>query len=303
MDLVLIFRVVLLAVIQGIAEFLPISSSGHLLVLGRLFEMPDVFLLTILLHFGTLFSVLVFFLPELTDVVLHRQRAIALVIVGTIPTVAIAFAIQKFFPQFETSRLTAGVCFILTGLMLVTILRRCSRTESEEYYEKIAYEEEGVEPPVMKTIENTTWFDAFFIGIAQGLAVFPGLSRSGSTISAGVLRRLKNQWAAEFSFYLSIPVIAGGAVLEILKVFKEAGKENIASLFQLDSSFAIYLGGAFVSFVVGYVALFSLMQMLKAGKLHYFAIWLFFIGAATLAWTGYDHWDQIVHTVNSMRAQ
>ncbi len=303
MDLILIFRVALLAVIQGIAEFLPISSSGHLLVLGRVFEIPDVFLLTILLHLGTLFSVLVFFLPELTEVLLHRRRAIALVVVGTIPTVAIALAIQKYFPQFESSRLTAGICFLLTGLMLVTILRKYSRTESEEYYEKIAYQEEGYDPPVLKTIENTTWFDALFIGIAQGLAVFPGLSRSGSTISAGVLRRLKNQWAAEFSFYLSIPVIAGGAALEILKEFKKVGKESLASLFQLDSYFAVYLGGAFLSFVVGYIALFSLMQTLKAGKLHYFAIWLFIVGTATLVWTGYDHRDWILQTIDSLQTR
>ena len=91
MDLLLAFRVMILAIIQGVAEFLPISSSGHLLVLGRLFQLPDVFLLTILLHLGTLMSVIVFFYRDICDVFAYNRRVIWLVIVGSIPTVAIAF--------------------------------------------------------------------------------------------------------------------------------------------------------------------------------------------------------------------
>lgn len=301
LDMALLFRVVILAIIQGIAEFLPISSSGHLLVLGHLFEMPDNFTLMILLHLGTLFAVLVFFRKEILAIFTYRKRALGLIIVGSIPTAIIGLVLQKLFPQLETSRLMTGVGFLLTGIILITVMRRHSRTESEEYYEKIAYEEEGYDGPVTKSVEETTWLDAIFIGIVQGLAVLPGLSRSGSTISAGVLRRLSNQWAAEFSFFLSIPVIAGAAALEIYDKFQEVGKENIGSLFQLDSLFTVYLFGAFISFIVGYIALFSLMQLLKAGKLHYFAIWLFIVGTATIAWTGYDHWDQIVEFVNQWR--
>lgn len=148
LDMALLFRVVILAIIQGIAEFLPISSSGHLLVLGHLFEMPDNFTLMILLHLGTLFAVLVFFRKEILAIFTYRKRALGLIIVGSIPTAIIGLVLQKLFPQLETSRLMTGVGFLLTGTILITIMRRHSRTESEEYYEKIAYEEEGYDGPV-----------------------------------------------------------------------------------------------------------------------------------------------------------
>ena len=273
MDVDLFFRVFILAIVQGIAEFLPISSSGHLLVLGRFLEIPDVFTLTILLHLGTLFSVIVFFAAKF---------------------------VHERFPQIETSRLTAGVCFFVTALLLLTIMRRNSRTEDEEYYEKIACEEEGFEPPVIKTVENTTWWDAIVVGIAQGFAVLPGLSRSGATISAGVMRGMRNEWSAEFSFFLSIPVIAGGAILEIIEQVKAVGLENVGTLIQPDSNLLLYFFGALVSFAVGWISLFYLMQMLKAGKLHYFAFWLFLIGTATIVWTCVDHKEQVMGAVNSV---
>lgn len=294
LDLDMALRVFLLAIFQGIAEFLPISSSGHLLVLGRLMELPDVFLLTILLHLGTLLSVLVFFARELARVCLRQPRALALVIVGTIPTVAIAFSIQHFLPWFETSRLTTGVCFLITALLLFTILRSSCRTEEEEYMMRIAYQDEGLIPPEQKTIETTTWLDVIIIGIAQGFAVFPGISRSGSTIATGTFLQLKSKWAAEFSFYLSIPVIAGGAILELLKQFKKVGATDVASFFQADDKFIIYLLGAGVSFIVGWISLYYLMQLLKAGKLHRFAYYLLIAGVLTIGWTCYDHLDIIM---------
>ncbi|MBQ9875012.1 MAG: undecaprenyl-diphosphate phosphatase [Thermoguttaceae bacterium] len=300
MDVDLFFRVFILAIVQGIAEFLPISSSGHLLVLGRFLEIPDVFTLTILLHLGTLFSVIVFFAAKLGDVLTRHFRAIWLVFLGTIPTVAIGLFVHERFPQIETSRLTAGVCFFVTALLLLTIMRRNSRTEDEEYYEKIACEEEGFEPPVIKTVENTTWWDAIVVGIAQGFAVLPGLSRSGATISAGVMRGMRNEWSAEFSFFLSIPVIAGGAILEIIEQVKAVGLENVGTLIQPDSNLLLYFFGALVSFAVGWISLFYLMQMLKAGKLHYFAFWLFLIGTATIVWTCVDHKEQVMGAVNSV---
>lgn len=299
MEAALLFKVFLLAIIQGIAEFLPISSSGHLLVLGRLFEIPDAFLLAILLHLGTLFSIIVFFSRRIGEVLTSQWRVVGLVIVGSIPTVAIAIAVRTYLPQLEASRLTTGVCFLITALLLLTIMRRHSLTESEEYYEKLAYEDEGVEAPEIKTSENTTFWDAIVIGIAQGFAVLPGLSRSGATISTGVKRRLRNEWAAEFSFYLSIPVILGGAALEILDEINEVGFENVSTLFTSDSMVLLYLVGAMVAFAVGWVSLFYLMNMLKAGKLHYFAYWLFIVGIATIAWTCYDHWDAVKQIVET----
>lgn len=293
LDIDMAFRVFILAIVQGIAEFLPISSSGHLLVLGRLFELPDVFFLSLLLHLGTLLAVLVFFARELAYVCTNQLRVIGLVIVGSIPTALMGFACLKYFPELQSSRLMTGIGFFITAVLLLTVMRRYSRTEEDEYLEKVACQNQGFEPPVMKTAENMTFTDAVIIGITQGLAVLPGLSRSGSTISTGALRGLKNKWSAEFSFYLSIPVIGGGALLEIKDHLEEVGRENFQQLFALDSTFLLYVGGAIVSFIVGWISLFYLMQMLRAGKLHYFAYWLLFMSAAVLCWTGYDHWAQI----------
>ena len=145
--------------------------------------------------------------------------------------------------SLESSRAVTGVCFLVTGFLLLTLMRNHSRTETEEYYEKIAYEEEGYEPPVTKTSENTSTWDAFIIGIAQGIAVLPGLSRSGSTISAGVMRRFNNEWSAKFSFLLSIPVIAGGAALEIYKEYKEVGADDLMGMFKMNPTLLVYIAG------------------------------------------------------------
>ena len=303
-----VFHVVLMAIVQGIAEFLPISSSGHLLVLGRLFTLPDVFTLSILLHAGTLFSVLVFFAKDIVNVIARRPRAIALVVVGTIPTVAVAFAIMHYAKFLESSRLMCGIGFFITAFMLLTILRRYGqRSDHELYFEEVArssddddFEFDVSEP---KSIENSTFFDAIIIGFIQGIAALPGISRSGATISTALARRFSREWAAEFSFYLSIPVIAGGACYEMLNVFKSAKAEgesfNLIEFFKNDPNMALYLGGAVVSFIVGWLSLFSLMRLLKAGKLHYFAYWLIVVGVACISWTVYDHWNVVADFWNN----
>ena len=301
-DLANVFYVVIIAIVQGIAEFLPISSSGHILVLGKFFKLPDVFTLNILLHAGTLLSVLVYFFKDIVDVLLHRPRVIWIVIVGSIPTAAIGFAVMHFIPQIEESFLACGFFFLVTGLLLATMMRRYGqRTEHEIYFEEVARNagDEDLDIPEPKTSETTTAFDAFLVGIMQGLAVFPGLSRSGSTISMALARRFSREWAAEFSFLLSIPAILGGVLLETLNIVKESGGKGVLETLTKDPDLMLYLGGGFVSFVVGLISLFYLMRMLKAGKLHYFAYWLFFIGAACLAWYGVEHREGISALLHS----
>jgi len=293
-DLALVIKVFILAVVQGIGEFLPISSSGHLLVLSRFFELPDAFTLSILLHAGTLASVVCFFFSKIIEVFRFRRRAIWLVIVGSIPTVIVAAIIMKCFGFLEESLATTGIGFLLTACLLLFILRNRCLSDYEEYYVKYATNEEDASQIDSKTIETTSFTDAIIIGLAQGIAALPGLSRSGSTISAAVARNLSREWAAEFSFFLSIPVIVGAVLLEILNVVESAGDVNMSDVFFKDPTMLVYLGGAVVSFIVGWISLRVLMSLLKSGKLHYFAYWLIFAGLGTLVWSASIHWNEIM---------
>ncbi|MBR4103454.1 MAG: undecaprenyl-diphosphate phosphatase, partial [Thermoguttaceae bacterium] len=232
-------KILFLAAVQGIGEFLPISSSGHLTVLGNiLFEDSAVldeekmFTLNILLHAGTLGAVLIYFWRQIYEAFCKTPRTLGLIIVGTIPTVAIGLAMKKFADPLLDSPKVAGFCFIITGILLLTLVRGKKKTAQDEYLEeaeRLSAEDEGETNAFTdgKTLEQTSWFDALFIGVVQGCAVLPGISRSGSTIAAGVLRKLSRETAATYSFLLSIPVIAGGALLEIIDMigdYKEAGK-------------------------------------------------------------------------------
>ena len=305
-ELTTIFYVLIMAVVQGVAEFLPISSSGHLLLLGKFFELPETLTLSILLHAGTLMSVIVYFSDEIIEACFHRPRVIFLVIVGSIPTAIIAFIILKFFPELEENLLLTGFLFIGTGILLMTILRsRCQLSERQIYYEKIAAleaEDEGYEPELRKTAETTTWFDAILIGISQGVAALPGLSRSGSTISTAVGLNCEREWAAKFSFLLSIPVIGGGALLELVKLFKAATGETFSEKILSDPFFAVYLGGAVVSFLVGWLSLACLMKMLREGRLHFFAYWLFIIGPCTIGYWCWLNWEKVVPYLGGQEA-
>lgn len=293
-----VVQVLILAIVQGVAEFLPISSSGHLLVLGKFFELPEVLTLSIILHGGTLLSVLFFFAKEIIEACTSKPRVLGLVIVGSIPTVIIAFGIMTFVPELEESLLLTGFLFIVTGILLMTILRsRCQLTESERYYEQIelAADDDGDDPDYKepKTADTTTWLDAIVVGIAQGFAALPGLSRSGTTISTGVGLNFDREWAAKYSFLLSIPIIAGGAALEILKIFKNAEGEGLSDKLFSDPFLIVYLGGAAVSFLVGWFSLACLMRMLRDGKLHYFAYWLFIIGPSCIGYWCWENWELI----------
>ncbi len=295
MDLSTTVYVTIMAIIQGIAEFLPISSSGHLLLLGKFFELPEIFTLSILLHAGTLLSVLIYFWRDIYEACTKKPRMILLVIAGTIPTVVIAFGIMEFAFFLEESILVAGLLFIVTGVLLIKYLRNETVEDDPDlYYQEIERIQEEMDGDVVeKTCEETSFFDAIIVGLAQGVAALPGLSRSGTTIVAGVARGFDREWAAKFSFLLSIPVIGGGAILEILKLFKESGATSFGQLFSDVPHIKLYFLGAAVSCVVGLLALASLMRLLKCGKLHYFAWWLFIVGPACVGYCVYEHWPQI----------
>ncbi len=290
-----LFFVMFYAVIQGVAEFLPVSSSGHLVLVAQLFNLPYDVTLTILLHAGTLLAVILYYARDVINACFKTPRVALLVIVGSIPTAAIGFSIMHFAPSLEGNLLVTGVLFIVTGVILVTVMRGyCRDSEVDDYYDQMEYlDEEGVDEnlTVLKNEETMTWLDAILIGIAQGFAALPGLSRSGVTISTALWRRFDREWAAKFSFLLSIPVIAGGALLELIKMYKWAPGATISEKFFSHPYFTLCLCAAGVSFVVGWFSLSVLMRLLRDGNLHRFAWWLFIVGPATIGFWCRLNWE------------
>lgn len=256
--------VIILAAAQGVAEFLPVSSSGHLLVLGNWFgfDAEANMTLNVVLHAGTLLAIVVFYFKHLLSILLEkkRRRLIALVIAGSVPAavVGVGLKLSGWEEKIFSSPWVAAIGFIVTATVLGCIFGFPGRSKSEI-----------IEPEDALTAEKLSFGKALLIGCAQAVAITPGISRSGSTISAGVLCRMRKSDAAEFSFLLAIPAIGGAALLELLDFIKNS-QNGIAN----GEIFTLSLGFV-VSAIVGYAALAGLIALLKKGKLGYFSYYLY----------------------------
>jgi undecaprenyl-diphosphatase len=258
------FEILLLAVIQGIAEFLPISSSGHVVVGAAIFDavghpIAEKLTVNIALHVGTLLAIVVFYWRRVWRLLGRDRRVIGLLIVGTLPAVGVGVLLKlsPLGPTIEAaleSPLLAGLMFPLTALMLIWAARR---PEGELDYATLGYRA------------------ALVIGLFQALAVLPGISRSGATIVAGLGCRLRRDEAAAFSFLLAIPAIAGGGVLEMVDLLRHGPGQT---------GLAVLLTGGLVSFAVGLVALWWLIGWLRRGRLQDFAWYLVPLGVLVVAW-------------------
>lgn len=255
------FIVVLLAAIQGVTEFLPVSSSGHLVVVQELFKqlgypLPEdkTLVLDVALHFGTLLSVLVFFWRRIWELISRDWRVIGLVFVASVPAGIAGVTLKKHFEAMFENPLGVGCFFFITGALLLWADRR---------------------PPGQTTCRELSYGRALIIGLFQALAILPGVSRSGSTISAGLGVGLRRDEAATFSFLMAIPVIAGAGLLEGHKHIKSPPEPLFAAMLAV---------GVLVSFVVGLIALWWLIRWLEKGRLHWFAWWVFGLGAVVIAW-------------------
>jgi len=250
-------EVILLAVVQGIGEFLPISSSGHVVVGLAVFEWLEVpidekLAVNVVLHLGTLGAILVFYRGRMRLLLGEDRRVIWLLILGTIPAAVLGLAARHFCKPVLESPLTAGLCFPLTGVLLLWSARREPGTL------------------VMRRLSPS---QVLLIGLFQAAAVLPGISRSGATIVAGLAAGLKRDEAAAFAFLLAIPAIGGAGVIELADLVREpAGSVPAVAL----------LVGAVVSFLVGLAALWWLVRWLSQGRFHLFAWWVFPLGAAVL---------------------
>lgn len=253
--------ILILAIVQGIAEFLPISSSGHLVILGALLgELSASPTLEIILHAGTLGSILVVYWRRILSLLTKDRRVISRLVVGTIPAVVIGLTIKWQFEAVLRNPVLAGGMLLVTAGMLIALGRL--RPRNGEY-------------------ESMSHGDAFLIGCFQAFAILPGVSRSGSTILGGRLVGLKNEDSVTFSFLLAIPAILGATVLELKDVVGDY-REGIPMEFQ-PLQLAI---GAVVAFAVGIAALHWLIGWSRRDRLHWFAWWCMPVGIAAMLWFG-----------------
>jgi len=262
-----------LGIVQGLTEFLPISSSGHLLLFpffaGWKISGSQNIPFFVIVHIGTLVAVLTFFFNDIKllfssfikSIIERRigddayRRLAWFLIIGTIPAGIVFLFIGKLLEDSLESPKMVGIFLLVTGVLLILS-------------EKIGR---------MKTLaKDMRFFDALFIGFAQGLAILPGISRSGSTIAAGLFRGLTREEAARFSFLLSIPAIIAGALEETITLIK-GSTHNV--------DIAILAIGFITASISGYIAIKYFINYLKKHSLYIFALYCFALGSLTVLLT------------------
>ena len=257
-----IIQSMLLGLIQGLGEFLPVSSSGHLL-LSRIFlgiqtDTPAMKMLDILLHVGTLIPVIIVFRKEWIDMVLHpiRNKTFLLLIIASLPTLAVYVGTKKLFPEVNGFAVFdngwfLGSSFLITALFLLL----CDRFSIAR---------------AGKSSSRVGILQAVVMGLFQGIGMMPGVSRSGSTILGGVSTGLNKSNAAKFSFMMSAPAILGSLLME--------GKDALELGYAKEIALVPSLAGILVSAVVGYLAIRFMLRIISKVPLSWFALYLAVIG-------------------------
>lgn len=253
----------ILGAVQGVAEFLPISSSGHLVIAQALLSAMAVAELpawskgatmNVALHFGTLLSIAVVYFRDLLAA-LKQPRLLLLIVIASVPVGMIGLLFKDQIEASFENPMAAGCLLLVTALLLFT----AKRLQSGRL-----------------TMDQIPPWVAIVIGIFQAIAIMPGISRAGSTIAAGLSCGLKRADAAKFSFFIAVPAIGGATLLKLLDLIR--GKEAV------DIAWWPMMLGTAISFVVGVMCLRWLIRLLVADRLHWFAIYCLIVGALTIAW-------------------
>lgn len=261
---------VILGLVQGLAEFLPISSSGHLALLQQWFGIREdnVLLFTVLLHVGTLISVFFIYWKDIWELIVElcltikdlctgkglrlEERPVRklgiMIIVATIPTGIIGVLFGDFFDSLYTSVIPIGIGLIITGFLLIVA-------------EKMGEGNRG--------IQQMNFRNAIFVGLVQGVAICPGISRSGSTLFGSLLCNLDRKFAVKFVFLISIPSILGSAVLE--------APDAIKAGFDMTQLGPVFVGMA-VAAISGLVAIKAMIKIVSDKKLNYFSYYVWALG-------------------------
>ena len=257
-------KVILLAVIQGLTEFLPVSSSGHLAVFSSLFGMNTEtgISLGIVLHAGSLLAIATFYFHTLLGFLKKDQfHLLGMVILGSIPA-GVAGILLKYSGLAE--KLFGDMLSISLGFLITASLLRLTG--------KIKFTSEA-----STELKDISLRQALSVGFAQMFAIIPGISRSGSTIAAGILSGIKFEAAAAFSFLLALPAIAGATLLEIIPAIRGGFDSENIPLSALAVGFA-------VSMLTSFAALTLLIRIIRKGRLAWFSWYLFLLGAGIMVW-------------------
>lgn len=281
---------IIMGFIQGVTEFLPVSSSGHLAIFKQLFGMNEVGIaFDVLLHVGTLIAVFVAFWKDIWELIVNAvgifadicrnigrwfanmsrkgtenkkqfvkvvstpyRRFVMLILVTTIPTGVMGIVFNDIIENASAALIVPGICLLITGVLLLIADNTPAGTKDET---------------------TVTFKNAFGIGVCQGLATLPGISRSGTTIVACLVSKIDKTFAVKYSFIMSIPVILGAAVLQVPDLAKEGASSG--DIFN-------YGIGMIVAAVVGYVCIKTMLGVVRKKKFKIFAYYCFAMGAVAI---------------------
>jgi len=247
-----IFQAIILGIVQGITEWLPVSSSGHLVLFEHLFGLTQPLLFDIMLHVGSLFVVLFFFRKEILELIAgvfdgdkEKLLIVLMMVIATIPIAIVGYFFQDFIESIFKDLRTVGFALLFTALIL--------------FLSRYPYKKEG----------KLTLWKAFVIGVFQAVAILPGVSRSGSTISSGMMLGIRKEEVAKFSFLIFIPAILGALAL------------HIGDITAFTDPLPVIVG-TLVSAIVGYFSLKLLMNIIKKDKFSWFSVYCLILGIVVL---------------------
>lgn len=268
------FQSIILGIVQGLTEFLPVSSSGHLVLFQYFLGIEQHSLaFDIAVHIGTLLSIFTIYRRLIGRIVFQlfsylktrsmtaEVRLFLLVVVGSVPTALIGFGLKDMFESLFSNLGAVAVFFSITGtLLFVTRFRKKNANDNIQDFRNANLE----------SVFQISYFKALVIGFSQGLAIAPGISRSGTTIATGLLLGLPRNLAAMFSFILSIPAILGAGLLQ----FKDM---------QWSPEVAIpMLTGLLTAYIFGLIGLWAVLKVVRQGKLEFFSVYLWLLGIGLL---------------------
>ena len=258
--MVTLIEALFLAVVQGLTEWMPVSSSGHLVITQTVLGLNPPLIFDVMLHVGTLIVVLTVFRKDIADIIkavikrdfeTEEGKLALFIVVGSVPIAIIGFVFYDFFKSLFSNLLAVGVAIIITGSVIFFSEKRIGNRKM------------GI-------------IDSLLIGLAQGVAIIPGISRSGITVATGLLRKIDKTKAFRYSFLLSVPAVIGATVMESKDLV--LGNMDMAPVFL----------GATISMIVGYVSLKLLQKIVMNEKFHLFAYYCWTVGIAIILFISFQ---------------
>ncbi|RLJ00947.1 MAG: hypothetical protein DRP08_06120 [Candidatus Aenigmatarchaeota archaeon] len=252
-------------IVQGVTEFLPVSSSGHLALLHNVFHLGGrgIFF-DVCLHAGTLAAIIVYFSRDIRSLVLGKQHFwLSCITVGTIPACIFAVLFDNKISSYFGDPRKVGFMFLGTAMFLFA---------AQLYLALKARRELSGQRDLRGHSDDISIKNSLMVGLAQAFALFPGISRSGVTISTGIVRGMRTDTAFRFSFLLAIPIIAGAVIYEAAK--------NMFKGDMMPESPFVYVAGTVTAFLVGLATLPLLLKAVKAHRLYIFGIYCLVLGVA-----------------------